>query len=49
MRNMGEHNDLTVDMGAYGYSPQCMHLITNVIEGLLQLPTLGYQVTAGKR
>ena len=44
IRDMGEHNDLTVDLGAYRYNPTRMGLITNVIEGLLGLATRIYQV-----
>lgn len=49
MRNMGEKNDLTVDMGAYRYNRVRMGVITDIIERLLKLPTRFYQVKHRKR
>lgn len=41
---MGDHRDLTVDVGAYRYNQKRQGLITDVVERLLKLPTRLYEV-----
>ncbi|KAK9823395.1 hypothetical protein WJX72_002466 [[Myrmecia] bisecta] len=43
VRGLGAKQDLVVDMGAYRYMPLVQKLITDIIEGLLQLPNRLYQ------